>query len=184
MPHKTINAQARTFALAFACALAILGPGSALAKSPGADRHLTGSLSGTISVNVATGAIVGDDTGHISHLGTASLHYAGVVTPTAEAGTYVGSADVVIVAANGDRLTGTADVTSRATATGQTTTVVVTITGGTGRFAHAHGTLTFTCISSSLHQEGDVLIGDDQCTVDGHLTYGERHRARRHATAG
>jgi membrane-associated protease RseP (regulator of RpoE activity) len=171
MTNRTISNQNKAIALALMLALAILSPGSALAKVEGADRPVRGTASGTISINPATGALTGDTTGVISHLGQSAIHLEGTVAPTGEEGTFAGSATVTIVAANGDKLTGTAAVTSTATSTGRTTTVVVEITGGTGRFANARGTLTVICLSGPPSPVGEVLVSEIECTATGRIRY-------------
>ncbi|MEX2553663.1 MAG: hypothetical protein WD627_11765 [Actinomycetota bacterium] len=171
MTNRTISIQSKAIALAFVLALAILNPGSALATAGGADRPVNGTASGTISVNQVTGAVVGDATGVTSHLGKTGIHFEGTVAPTEEEGTFAGSAAVTIVAGNGDQLTGTAAVTSTATPTGGTTTVVVEITGGTGRFANASGTLTVICLSGASSQVGQMLVSEIECKATGRLSY-------------
>jgi hypothetical protein len=171
MAHRAIRNHTKAIALVFALALATVCPGSALAKAGGANRPLIGSMSGMLSVNPATGAVTGDDRGRISHLGESVLHFEGTVAPTAEEGTYAGSAAVTLVAANGDRLTGTAEVTSTATATGRTTTVVIEVTGGTGRFAHASGTLRVLCLEEGSSQLGELLVSTIECEATGLISY-------------
>ena len=76
------------------------------------------------------------------------------------------------MAANGDRVTGTITLTQTARPDGHTTTtVVVTITGGTGRFADASGTLTVTCQSGPPSHVGALLLIDADCTFTGRITY-------------
>jgi hypothetical protein len=168
---RTISNLNRAVALAFVLALAVFNTGSALAKAGGADRPVKGTASGTLRLNPVTGAATGDITGVTSHLGKTAVHFEGTLTPTAEAGTFAGPATVTIVAANGDRLTGVAAVTSRATSTGRITTVVLEIAGGTGRFANASGTLTVTCVSGPPSQEGQILVFAIECKATGRISY-------------
>ena len=72
-----------------------------------------------------------------------------------------------IVAANGDRLTGTFTLTT----SGVTTRVVVDITGGTGRFADADGTLTVICLMGRWAQVGEMLLAKIECTMTGPISY-------------
>jgi hypothetical protein len=171
MACRTIINQTKAIALFLALALATVSPGSGLAAAGGANRPLKGSMSGTFSLNPATGAVTGDARGKNSHLGESALHFEGTVAPTAEEGTYAGSAAVTLVAANGDRLTGTAEVTSTATATGRTTSVVMEVTGGTGRFAHASGTLRVICLSEDYSRAGQLLVSEIECTATGQISY-------------
>lgn len=153
-------------AMTLAClalALAILSPASALAKD---DRPVKGTGSGTISLDPLTGAFTGDATGVSSHLGNYTVHLEGAGAPTPE-GTFAGGGTVTIVAANGDRLTGTFTLTR----TGPSTTVVVKITGGTGRFADASGTLTVICLTGPSSQVGQMLLSTIECTMTGQISY-------------
>ena len=87
-------------------------------------------------------------------------------------GTFAGSGTATLVAANGDHLTGTITLTQTALPNGQTTTtVVVTITGGTGRFAGASGTLTVVCLSGPPSQVGPLLLIEANCTFTGRVSY-------------
>jgi hypothetical protein len=171
MTNRTVSHRHKAIVLAFVLALATFGTGSALAEAGGTDRPVKGTASGTLRVNQQTGAATGDITGVNSHLGKTAVHFEGTLTPTAEAGTFAGPATVTLVAANGDRITGTADVTSRVTGTGRTTTVVLRITGGTGRFAHASGTLTVTCVSGPPSQDGPVQVFAIECKATGRISY-------------
>jgi len=168
---RTISNQKKAIALAFVLALAIFNTGSALAKAGGTDRPVKGTASGTLRVDPVTGAATGDITGVTSHLGKTAVHFEGILTPTGEEGTLAGPATVTIVAANGDRLTGNAAVTSRTTDTGTITTVVLEITGGTGRFANASGTLTVTCVSGPPSQVGPLLVFALECKATGLISY-------------
>ena len=152
-------------------AFAILSPASALAKTAGTDRPVTGAGTGTVSLDPVTGAFTGDVPGTSSQLGKVTVHIDGVGTPTPE-GTITGTGTATIVAANGDELTGTIALTQTALPTGHTiTTVVVTITGGTGRFADASGTLTVVCDSGPPSHVGGVLLITVNCKFTGQLSY-------------
>jgi hypothetical protein len=101
-----------------------------------------GTASGTVTVTL--GAPLGitlDFTGVLSHYGKYSVH----VDSDGEiiGGEVVGHGTFTAVAANGDLQTGTV-VFSGPLPSGDVhpTTAVITITGGTGRFADASGTLT------------------------------------------
>ena len=52
-----------------------------------------------------------------------------------------------------------------------TTTVVLTVTGGTGRFAGASGTLTVICLSGPPSQVGVLLLIEAECTFTGQVSY-------------
>jgi hypothetical protein len=57
------------------------------------------------------------------------------------------------------------------TTTGHATTVVVTVTGGTGRFADASGTLTVICLTAPPSQVGELLLSKIECEMRGELSY-------------
>jgi hypothetical protein len=152
-------------------AFAMLSAASASAKPGGTDRPITGKGTGTISVDPGTGAFTGDVPGNSSHLGEVDVLIAGVGTRTAD-GTFAGSGTATIVAANGDELTGTITVTQEALPGGRfITTVEVTITGGTGRFADASGTLTVICHSGPPDHVGGMLVIKAECRFTGRVSY-------------
>ena len=152
-------------------AFAILSPASSSAKAGGTDRPMKGTGSGTISLNPVTGAFTGDVSGVSSELGKVTVQLDGAGAFTAD-GTFAGSGTVMIVAANGDELTGTMTLTETALPTGDTTTtVLVTITGGTGRFADASGTLTVVCHSGAPSHVGGMLLIAAQCKFTGQVSY-------------
>jgi hypothetical protein len=167
MANEKIRNHRRAIALLLALALAFIIPTAALAGTGGTELPIKGSMSGTVSINLANGAITGDETGDTSHLGASRLHFEGTVAPTAQAGTFAGTVAVTVVADNGDRLTGTAEVTTN----GETTTALVEITGGTGRFANATGALTVNCFSEGETQVGDLLVSNSDCTATGQISY-------------
>ena len=123
-------------------ALAALSPTSATAKAGGTDRPVKGTDSGTVTVTLGTPlGVTIDLTGVASHYGRYTVHFEG--DGEIIGGEVVGHGTFTVVAANGDRQTGTA-VFSGPLPSGDVheTTAVLTITGGTGRFADASGTLT------------------------------------------
>jgi hypothetical protein len=100
-----------------------------------------------------------EGTGTGSHLGRFTV----VADFTLNLATFTGSGSITYTAANGDVLTGTA--TGRAVVGGgiAAVTETVTITGGTGRFAGATGTLT---VVRRVVQATGVSSG----TIDGTIT--------------
>ena len=106
-----------------------------------------------------------------SHLGNISVHIEGVGAPTSN-GIFAGSGTATLEAADGDHLTGRITLTQTAALDGHTTTtVVVTITGGTGRFAGANGTLTVICLSGPASQVGAMLLIKAECKFTGQVSY-------------
>jgi hypothetical protein len=152
-------------------ALTILTPASALASTR-TEHPMTGQSSGTLSINLLTGDFTGDTAGTSSDLGRFSSHLEGngAVTPD---NTFQGSGTTVrIVAANGDTLKGTFTLTTTPLlSTGHTATLVITITGGTGRFTNATGTLTVICEVTPGGQVGPLLTSSADCTMSGTLAY-------------
>jgi hypothetical protein len=161
-------------AVAFAglmLAFAILSPASALAKAEGTDRPIKGSGTGTITLDPVTGAFTGVVPGVSSELGKVTVQIEGAGAPTSD-GTFAGSGTVTIVAASGDELTGTMTLTQTVLPTGRTTTTVaVTITGGTERFADASGTLTVICQSGPPSLVGGLLLIKAECKFTGQISY-------------
>ena len=174
MSRPTLKRGASRKAVALAglvLALAVLSPASALANAGGTDRPIKGAGTGTISLDPATGAFTGVVPGVSSHLGEITVHIEGVGAPAAD-GTFAGSGTATLVAANGDQVTGTITLTQTALPDGHTTTtVVLTITGGTGRFANASGTLTVICLSGPPSQLGALLLIKAECKFTGRISY-------------
>lgn len=131
------------------------------------DKPIRGIGQGTIRINTATGALTGEESGVISHLGRNTVHLKGVSTLSPDGGVS-SSGTVTIVAANGDRLTGTFTLNGHE----PTLTAVVTITGGTGRFANATGTLTVDCVTlGAPAQKKQTLVIKHDCTIKGGISY-------------
>lgn len=116
----------------------VLAPAAALAKAGGADRPIKDNSSGTNVVNLGDLSFAIDATGTTSHLGRTTSHFDGTLTRTGpETLDLAGS--VTVVAANGDKLYGTLSGSATVEAAGNSGPVVVTFTGGTGRFEGATG---------------------------------------------
>jgi hypothetical protein len=152
----------RRMALAGLLALTAVLAVSATASASGRAEAIEGHGTGAIRLDPATGAFTGEESGISSHLGRYTLRLQGVGRTAAD-GTFNGSGTVTIVASDGDQLEGTFTVTGH----GDRNTVVVTITGGTGRFANASGTLTVVCVSEPPQQEGAMLVLKHTCTMNG-----------------
>jgi plastocyanin len=87
---------------------------------------------------------VTEDHAHLSHLGDSTVHVTGTSTLTATGVDLAGS--VTIEAANDDELTLTFSGSGVMTDTGLEATSVGEITGGTGRFENASGTITHEAV--------------------------------------
>ena len=135
------NGRVTILAACLVLAVAALAPASALAKAGGTDRPVKGTAAGGFTAVVATLHIATDVSGVMTHLGKYTSHFEG--TAEIVGGRTLGEGTFTTVAANGDELTGTFTLNG-ALPTGEvhTATVVLTVTGGTGRFADASGTIT------------------------------------------
>ena len=138
-------------------ALAALIPASALAKAGGTDRPVKGTTSGTATGTLTSPlAITIDLTGVATHLGKYSVHVDAI--GAISGGEVVGDGTFTVVAASGDQVTGTTTFTAPLpTGNVHTTTAFLMITGGTGRFADASGTIT------SPNLETPICFAEPSC---------------------
>ncbi len=157
--------------------LAAAMPATAVARTGGTDRPIEGSGSATSTFDFGRVPIPATDVGtaHFSHLGKSAYtsHYT-VTFSSATAFTVVGTATTV--AANGDMLFSTltgAGTLGGVFGVGQTTetAVVWTITGGTGRFADASGTMTGPASSVVLSIAGMTGTSSQTFAATGTISY-------------
>jgi len=152
-------------------ALAALVPASAAAKAGGTDRPVSGKTTSTTTVDLATGTGISDGSGQLSHIGASTFHndFSGfTVTGT----TFNWTQTATIVAANGDEIFATAVGTGTLLPDGTSeATLVSTITGGTGRFADASGTLTSSISSVTVSMVGTTITSNDTETHTGLISY-------------
>lgn len=162
-----------------ALAVAALSPASSPAAAGGADRLVKGSVSGIDSIDVSrlpidrTLAIEADVSGVLSHLGKTTAHFEGdgALTPQ---GTVAASGDSTVVAANGDRLTGTFTLEGPGPSNPprvHEVTLEIRITGGTGRFEDASGVLRSTQQVTPLAFDGPILHQASEGPVNGRISY-------------
>jgi hypothetical protein len=152
-------------------AVTALSPAAALGAAKGTDRPVSGKSTSTTTVDLATGTGISDGSGQISHLGRFTFHNdITSFTPTGP-NTFSLTLTAIVVAANGDEIFTTATGTGTLTATGSETTLVSTITGGTGRFADASGTLTSRISSVTVSQVGTTSTSEDTETHEGQISY-------------
>ena len=153
--------------LAFAVA-ALVWP--AAPPAPGAARLLTGTGTGTMTIDLFTGAMTSDITGHLSLLGAETGHDNLTCTQTgADTLRYTGSG--TFMAADGDKLFLAIAGTGTFTPTTFQITETDVITGGTGRFAGARGTYTDTISSVVVSNTPSGLIIRFTATTHGQIRY-------------
>jgi hypothetical protein len=133
--------------IALVLAFAALAPPSALAKAGGTDRPVQGTALGDVMVAIPALNISTDTSGVMTHLGKYTAHFEG--SAEIVGGRTLGEGTFTVVAANGDELTGTFALNG-ALPSGEphSLTVVLTVTGGTGRFADASGTITAPLVAT------------------------------------
>jgi len=151
-------------------AVAALSPAAALGAAKGTDRPSSGTSTSTTTVDTATGTGTVVGSGHISHLGRFTFTN-DITSLTITGNTFSYTLTAIIVAANGDEVFTTATGTGTLTATGSESTLVSTITGGTGRFADASGTLTTEISSVNVSLVGSILTSTDTETHTGQVSY-------------
>jgi hypothetical protein len=155
-------------------ALFVVAPGAAVAKPGGTDRPIKGAGTSTTTIDIVTGAATTQGTAIISHLGKSTFTQDFTITPTGPT-TFTQTGTVTLTAANGDQLFATLSGGGRigGLAAGDTTDVssVFTITGGTGRFADASGTITSPVFVTVVSLVGTTLVTSDTFTLQGRISY-------------
>jgi hypothetical protein len=158
-------------------AITALSPPAALGKAKGTVRPLSGTGSSTTSIDLATGTGSVAGSFRLSHLGR--FAFTNDITSFKVTGpdTFSLTLTAILVAAKGDRLCTAATGTGTLTPTGSETTLVSTITGGTGRFARARGTLTSKISSAIVPTIGTSFTTRDTETHKGQIRYSPRRGA-------
>jgi len=151
--------------------VAALSPAAALGAANGTDRPLSGTSTSTTTVNLATGSGTAVGVGQLSHLGRTSFTNDFTSFTLTGPDTFSFTLTAIIVAANGDEIYTTASGTGTVTPTGSESTLVSTITGGTGRFADASGTITTTISSVTVSTVGTTITTSDTETHTGRVSY-------------
>jgi hypothetical protein len=150
--------------VALAIVTAVSGPAAPTAH--GTARPLTGTGTGTMTLNLLTGQATAGFTGRLSSLGADTGHDNLTFTLTgASTFTYTGTR--TFVAADGDKLFSAITGKGTLTRAGAKSTETDTITGGTGRFAGATGTYTDT-ISSVVVVSSTASIQTSRVTAAAH----------------
>lgn len=152
--------------------LAVVGlsPSAALAAANGTSRPLTGTATGTSTVNLLTGATTVDATGHLSHLGAVTGHFDLTTIPTST-NTFTAAGTGTDVAANGDKLFLSLTAAGTFTPTTAEATNKLTITGGTGRFAGASGMSTETVSLVVVSVTATSQTSRFTATFEGQISY-------------
>ena len=150
--------------------LAATSPSAALAAAHGTDRPLTGTNTGTGTLNLDTGAQTVNFSGQLSHLGADIGHADLTITFTSDSTfTYTGTR--TFVAANGDEVFSAVTGSGTSTPPSSESTETDTITGGTGRFARATGTYTNTVSSVVVSVIGPIVTTRVTAVVQGQISY-------------
>jgi hypothetical protein len=151
-------------------ALAATSPSAALAAANGTDRPLTGTNTGTGTLDLETGAQTVDFSGQLSHLGADTGHADLRLTFTSDSTfTYTGTR--TFVAANGDKVFSTVMGSGTSTPPTAESTETDKITGGTGRFAGATGTYTNTVSSVVVSVTVPTVTTRVTAVVQGQISY-------------
>ena len=158
---------------ALVVALAVVSPAAAMAAAGGTDRPLKGTASGTVRLNLVTHDYVAEVTGTTTHSGLygARDEGSGAFLPDFS---FSATGEMSIVVANGDEIHGPSMLTTSPFTPGaveHTTTQVTTVTGGTGRFEGATGTLTGHYDITPIGVEGPTLVNHVEGTIEGSISY-------------
>ena len=152
-------------------AFALLGAPAALADTGGTNRPFQGTLSGSSVADLSTGSLVQDLTGNESHLGRVTVHDTGAFTLTGPK-SFTFSGTEVVTAANGDQLFEAFSGSGSTDAEGNLTSqAVLTVTGGTGRFADASGEQTVTVHGPDASLSGTTLTRTITESITGTISY-------------
>ena len=155
-------------------AFALLGASAALADTGGTNRPFQATLSGSSVADfstLSTGSLVQDLTGNESHLGRVTVHDTGAFTLTGPK-SFTFSGTEVVTAANGDQLFEAFSGSGSTDAEGNLTSqAVLTVTGGTGRFADASGEQTVTVHGPDASLSGTTLTRTITESITGTISY-------------
>ena len=170
MRHKPSRRMLATTSVGLALALAAASP--AIAEAGGTNRQVVGTGTGTntITFGVPT-TFVADETADLSHLGNSTVHIEGSLTPIPGGALVEGSATVV--AANGNTLTMTLAGSTANDPTGTVAAGVVVgqVTGGTGRFEGASGTITDHVVLTITSVNPSGIVAHIASSFSGEISY-------------
>jgi hypothetical protein len=152
----------------------LTSPAAALAGPGGSNLPLMGNSTAVLTVSLADGSLTGAASGHLTLLGAFTTIDNTTFTPTGPPGPVIPfeiTGTTAFVAANGDELLGTVNGTGDIADSVARGTNVVTITGGTGRFANASGSLTETFTYPFVFV-GSSVTGTSTATIQGNINLG------------
>jgi hypothetical protein len=150
-------------------AIAVLIPASALAAAKGTARPFNVSVSMTNVSDLETFTNHYQGTAMGSHLGKGTIEGNGKFEFNEFGLAY--NDEWVITTANGDKLFGTSTGRIVGIPGGDEVPVVQTITGGTGRFANATGTITGTYLAMKRFTVGPMVTFADTGGAKGTISY-------------
>jgi hypothetical protein len=157
--------------LGLVLAVAGLSPATAQGATKGTDRPLKCTFVSTIRANVVTGVATVDQTFRCTHLGNGTSHQETTGSSTGP-NTAFNTGTATYVAANGDQLFTTVEGTVTFAPNGDSTaTFVDTITGGTGRFAHASGTFTRPGVAELVSFAFPIATSTGSGPGEGQISY-------------
>jgi hypothetical protein len=142
-----------------------------MGKAKGTDRPVSAKSSSTATINIATGLGTNEGTGQATHLGKFTSHDQ-FTSFTITGNTFSFTGTETDVAANGDQLFST--FTGRGTFTSSAAseiTAVQIVTGGTGRFADASGTLRSAITGTTVSVVGSTVTTRNTFTTQGRISY-------------
>jgi hypothetical protein len=138
-------------------------------RSKRAARRVLLSGSGISTYESASRTFVVLATGDVGRLGRLTLKAQGILAPANSVLSFTGAA--TLVADNGDELTATFEGTSTTLSGDADAVFLLTITGGSGRFQNASGTMNVIQHGVRMSTHNTLLVYYDQFTGSGTLSY-------------
>ena len=132
-------------------------------------RRVSLSGSGISTSDSASGTFVVLATGDAARLGRLTLKAQGVFAPADSVLSFTGAA--TLVADNGDELTGTFEGTSTPLSGKGDATFLLTITGGSGRFQNASGTMNVIAHGELVSTQETLVVYRNRFTGTGTFSY-------------